>query len=392
MKITRIETIPLTFPHPKGHRWDKGGIMSHGWDQVIVRVHTDEGISGIGESYHLKAPETVVAAIENSLAPLVIGADPFDTDQLWTKMFARTIQLGAAAIGAIAGIDTAFWDIKGKVLGLPVYKLLGGAHTKEVPLYVGGHTLGWRDLDNMADLVAEARGYYEQGYRAFKLRGGRGYPKKGDVDSVRAMREAFGDGIEILIDVNSEYGEYTAAMRAIRQLDGYNVHWVEDPFRFSIPNNIEDMAKLSLNSPVPIATGGNVFGRVPVKRLMERGGIDYVLSNVAKSGGVTEVRKIITLVEAWNRKYVPHCDGGLNTLANIHLYASAPPHVVENAYMEWDPVWPLADLLTHPPAVKNGKALLPERPGFGSDLIAGVEKEFALDRTTWFIQKDLIHA
>src|SRR3972149_9322144 len=144
MKITDIETIALTIPHPPGHLWIKGGISATGWDLLVVRVHTDEGISGIGEAYHLKSPWAVISTIERSLKPMLIGHDPFDSGQLYAKMFVKTIQLGAVAVAAMAGIDTALWDIKGKAVGLPVYKLLGGANMKKIPLYAGGHVLGYR--------------------------------------------------------------------------------------------------------------------------------------------------------------------------------------------------------------------------------------------------------
>lgn len=385
MKITDIETIALTIPHPPGHRWVKGEISSTGWDLLVVRVHTDEGVSGIGEAYHLKNPQAVVATIEYSLKPLVIGEDPFDTEQLWSKMFMRTVQLGSAAIAGMAGIDTALWDIKGKALGLPVYKLLGGAALKEIPLYTGGHVLGYRELDNLDDLVREAERYVKQGYRALKMRGGRGLPDRGDLESAKALRKAFGDRIEILVDVNSEYGDYASAERMAREFEPLNLYWLEDPFRFTIHYHNEETARLAREAKVPIATGGNVYGRASIKRIIEHGGVDYVMANVSKAGGISETRKIIGLIETWNLKYSPHCDGGLNALANFHLFASAPPQVTAGVYHEFDPIYPYDQVLTHPPLIKNGNAIVPERPGLGSELLEGLEKKFPFQNATWFI-------
>jgi len=387
MKITQVETIGLTFPHPPGHRWVKGEISSVGWDQVIVRVHTDAGISGIGEAYHLKNPHAVMATIQYSLTPILIGADPFDAEQIWARLFERTVQLGSAAVAGIAGIDQALWDIKGKALDLPVYKLLGGANTHEIPLYTGGHCLGWREFDELDDLIAEAHRYVDVGYKALKVRGGRGLPKRGDIESVKALREEFGDTIDILIDVNSEYGDFSTAQRMAHALKPYNLYWLEDPFRFTIHYHNEETARLSRAGIVPISTGGNVYGRFSIKRIIEHGGVDYVMANVSKAGGLTEVRRIIAMIDAWNLKYSPHCDGGLNALGNLHLYASAPPHITANSYHEWDPVWPMDALLATPPEIRNGKAILPERPGLGSELRPGVEKEFPLRSDTWFIHQ-----
>jgi L-alanine-DL-glutamate epimerase-like enolase superfamily enzyme len=388
MKITDIETIALTIPHPEGHLWLKGEISSSGWDLLIVRVHTDEGITGIGEAYHLKNPHAVISTIENSLKPLVVGQDPMDTEQLWAKMFARTVQLGSAAIAGMAGIDAALWDIKGKALNLPVYKLLGGASMREIPLYTGGHVLGWQPLDSLSKLVEEAQRYVDQGYKALKMRGGRGLPGRGDIESARALRKAFGDKIDLLVDVNSEYGSFRASERMARALEEFDLYWLEDPFRFTIHYHNEETARLSRESNIPIATGGNVYGRFSIKRIIEHGGVDYVMANVSKAGGISEIRKIISLVETWNLKYSPHCDGGLNALANFHLFASAPPHVTSEVYHEFDPVYPYTELLTNPPEIKNGKAVLSDRPGLGSDLLPDLERKYPFGNTTWFIHQD----
>lgn len=389
MKITDIETIALSIPHPPGHSWVKGGTSATGWDLLIVRVHTDEGISGIGEAYHLKNPWAVIPTIEHSLKPMLIGQDPFDTEPLWSKMFIRTIQLGSVAIAAMAGIDTALWDIKGKAVGLPVYKLLGGASSREIPLYAGGHVLGYRSLDKLDDLVKEAEKYVGRGFKALKLRGGRGHPHRGDVESAKALRSAFGDSIEILIDVNSEYGDYATAERMIHELEPVNLYWIEDLLSFNIHNNTEETVRLARQSRIPIATGGNIYGRATVKRIMEQGGVDYVMANVSKAGGISEVRKIITLVDTWKLKYSPHCDGGLNALANFHLYASASPHVTANAYHEFDPGYPYEKLLTHPPIIKDGKAIVSDRPGLGSDLLDGLDKKFPYKSDTWFVRNNI---
>ncbi len=386
MKITDIETIALSIPHPPGHTWLKGGTSATGWDLLIVRVHTDEGISGIGEAYHLKNPWAVIPTIEHSLKPLLIGQDPFDTELLWARMFIRTIQLGSVAIAAMAGIDTALWDIKGKALGLPVYKLLGGATVKEIPLYAGGHVLGYRTLDNLSDLVKEAEKYTRRGFKALKLRGGRGYPHRGDLESAKAHRNAFGEDVEILIDVNSEYGDYATAERMIQEFEPIKLYWIEDLLSFNIHNNTEETVRLARQSRIPLATGGNIYGRATVKRIVEQGGVDYIMTNVSKAGGISEVRKIVTLVDTWKLKYSPHCDGGLNALANFHLYASAPPHVTANVYHEFDPGYPYEQLLAHPPVIRDGKAMVSDRPGLGSDLLAGLEKKFPYKSDTWFVR------
>jgi D-galactarolactone cycloisomerase len=317
---------------------------------------------------------------------MLIGEDPFDSGQLYAKMFAKTIQMGSVAVAAMAGVDTALWDIKGKALGLPVYKLLGGASMKEIPLYAGGHVLGYRALDNLADLVEEAERYVKRGFKALKMRGGRGHPERGDIESAKALRKAFGDDIEILVDVNSEYGDFCTAERMADEFAPLKPYWLEDMLSFTLQHNNEETARLARQVKVPLATGGNVYGRSSIKRLVEHGGVDYIMANVSKSGGITEVLKIITLIDTWKLKYSPHCDGGINALANFHLFASAPPHITKNVYHEFDPGYPYDQLLTHPPVIKDGKAILPERPGLGSDLLDGLEEKYPFQSDTWFIR------
>jgi L-alanine-DL-glutamate epimerase-like enolase superfamily enzyme len=258
----------------------------------------------------------------------------------------------------------------------------------EIPLYAGGHVLGWRNLDQLDELVAEAERYVKRGFKALKMRGGRGLPSRGDIESAKALRKAFGNDIALLVDVNSEYGDFTASERMARELEPLDLYWLEDPFRFTIHYHNEETARLAKSANVPIATGGNVYGRFSIKRIIENGGVDYVMANVSKAGGISEVRKIIGLVETWNLKYSPHCDGGLNAMANFHLFASAPAQITTNVFHEFDPVYPYDQLLTHPPEIRDGKAILPDRPGLGTDLLDGLEERFPFGGGTWFIHKE----
>ncbi len=380
-----MEVFCLSIPHPEGHIWKKGEISGNGWDQVIVRLTTDEGLTGIGESYHLKNPMTVAAAIKG-LEKMILGQDPFNTEYIWETLFGRVRQMGPTGIAAISGVDIACWDIVGKATNLPVYKLLGGKTMEKARLYVGGHALGWRDLNNLDDLIREAEKYVKAGFKALKLRGGRALPDRGDVESVKALREHFGDDLQILVDVNDEYKDYKTAMKMARVLNEYNLFWLEDPFTFSTYLQPQDMIKLSRNAPMPIATGGGTYSRFVMQNIMENGGVDVVMANTAKGGGISEIKKMVAVVSAWNKKYSPHCDGGFNTLSNLHVFASSPIHITEDMYMEWDPVWPLAEVLTDPPVVKDGCAYLPEKPGIGSDLREDALEKFAYRDDTWYMR------
>lgn len=384
MKISNVDVLVMSFQHPEGHRWDKGEVSAIGWDQVVVRLGTDDGLVGIGESYHLKNPLAVAATIEHTFAPMLLGRDPFDVERIWQTLFARAQQLGSTAVGALAGVDTACFDLMGQALGVPLYRLLGGRTLDRVKVYAGSHALGWRDPDDLDDLVDEARRYVDMGVQALKIRGGRALPDPGDLETVKALREAFGDRIDILVDANNEYKDHDTSIRMARALAEFDIYWLEDCFAFSAAFHPKEMARLAQESPVNIASGGNVFSRFGLQQLLDAGGVDVVMANTAKAGGVSEVKKIQALCSAANRKFSSHCDGGLNTLSNLHAFASGPPHIVDGMYFEWDPVWPLEQLLATPPVLRDGYMELPEAPGLGSALRDGVAEEHPLRPDTWY--------
>lgn len=379
-----MDVLALTIPHPEGHRWVKGELSALGWDQVIVRIATSNGLVGLGESYHVKNTSAVVAAIESSLRPLLIGESPFTIERHWQRMFQRVQQMGSAGIAAISGVDTALHDVVSRDLGIPLVTLLGGDPERRVPLYVGGHALGWRDIDDLDDLVTEARHYVDRGFKALKLRGGRALPDRGDVDSVKALREAFGDEIDILVDANGEYDDLTTSLRMAKELQDYNVFWLESPMTFSTAFHPEETADLSRRSLMRIASGGSTFSRFGFKRLSDAGGSDVLMVNTAKAGGISETRKILAMASASNTAYSPHCDGGLNAYSNLHMFGAAPPHIVKRMYMEWDPLWPFANVFTSPPNMSDGYANISSGPGIGTDLLPGIEDRYPLQTDVWF--------
>lgn len=382
--ITDVRVHLLTVPHPEGHRWEKGSVSSTGWDQVIVEIHAEGGLVGIGESYHLKNPTAVVATIRDTMAPMLIGRSIFENEVLWESLYSRCQQSGNNAVGAVSGIDNALYDLQGRHLRVPVNHLLGGGGVTRVRAYVGGHVLGWREVDDLDDLLEEAKIYVDAGYKALKLRGGRGLPSRGDIETVRAVREAFGDDIDILLDANHEYLDFQTAMETARALDRYNLFWLEDPFAFSASLHIEDMVRFAASAPMRIASGGNTFSRFAARSVLERHGTDVTMANASKAGGISEVRKIQGIVSSFNGKYSAHCDGGLNTFANLHVYASAPPHIVEGMYFEWDPIWPFEEVFTNAPVVNDGYIEIPTGVGIGTQLRPDAIERFPHDSSTWF--------
>ena len=364
MKITDIKTKLISCAYPKDHSWDFGSGTGVKRDELLIFVETDEGITGIGESYHGFVPEVVAGIIDSYYKPLLTGEDPEFIEDLWNKMYFSTFQLGNAASLAISGVDQALWDIKGKIAGKPVYQLLGGTKNKtRVPLYVGCHCFGWKAPEL---LVAEAEEYVSQGFKAIKLRGGMGV--RTDLEVVEKVRKAVGDDIDIMIDANSGYS-WPEAVELATELAQYKTFWFESPFDFSLFNHHGDMGRIRKLARTPIASGGNLFGRWQFRSLIDQGGVDFITPDAGKCSGLSECIKIAYMASAYGILVAPHASAGLNMVANLHYTASIPDHVA--CYLEWDAARfnpPRDEVLTEPLIVEDGYAVLPSKPGFGVEL------------------------
>ena len=271
MKITDIEAIVLVWPPPEKHFWTALRPIGR-VNELLVRVYTDDGIVGIGEAhsagmgfpgiYRETADGAIAAAgasklVAEVLKPLLAGEDPLDNERLWEKMFRLNHQVGWASAGwgrpqvltAIAGVDIALWDIKGKAANLPVYKLLGGARNT-VPCYVtGGY---YQDGKTVSDLVHECETYADMGYQAIKLKIGHVSVEE-DVERVRAVRESLGPDMDLMLDVNEGY-DVPTAIRAARLLEPYDIRWLEEPVHWY--DRIEGLGKVAESTTIPIASGG----------------------------------------------------------------------------------------------------------------------------------------
>jgi D-galactarolactone cycloisomerase len=367
MKITKVEVLLISEKLKKP--WIMGLGTATKRDEIIVRIHTDEGITGIGAAYHAHSPLVIKALIQSKLAPLVIGQNPLQIQTLWEKMFFGTIHLGSAAIQAMAGIDIALWDILGKVTNQPVYRLLGGGDDADgrgprLTTYVGCQTLGI--TDDLAALAAEACGYVKQGYKGVKVRGGGGV--KADLRAVAAVREAVGDDIEIMIDANARYS-WPEAVQLAKGLEAFNTFWLEDPFDFTVAYHKNETGRLRKMSRTPIASGGNVFTRFDFNTLVEKGGVDFLTPDVVKSGGISECMKIAAIASANNIIIATHTYNGLTQIAGLHFSAAIPAHI--RGHVEWDPgeFNTFRDELVVPRAVvKDGYVEVPNGPGLGVEL------------------------
>jgi L-rhamnonate dehydratase len=272
----------------------------HGW--LIVEIFTDDGHVGIGNA--ALAPHVTKQTIDLYLKPLLIGADPWDVEFLWQHMYRATMAFGRKGIGmvAISAIDIALWDLLGKSARQPVFRLLGGRTKRPIPVYAS--RLYSVPLD---DLAAEATRYKSQGYKAMKLRFGWG-PTDGaegmqrNLDLVRTVRDAVGDGIDVMADA---YMGWTLdyARRMLPLLEPFQLRWLEEAV---IPDDIAGYAELKSMGRVPIAGGEHEFTLYGFRELLDRRAVDVIQFDTNRVGGITQARKIAALAEAHGVPVIPH--------------------------------------------------------------------------------------
>ena len=361
LEITGVEAIYLRLPEVKAQ-------CDSGQDALIVKVTTNAGITGYGEVD--SNPLAVKGCIEGpfshtattGLGRVVIGEDPFRTEYLWHKMYRANIYSGRSgiAIHAMSGIDMALWDIKGKALGLPVWKLLGGGFTKSLRPYASS-LFGAPP----AETGDRARRFVDQGFTAVKF----GWDPMGqsftnDVALVREARAGLGADPDLMIDAGLVFDAKTALQRA-RAFEPYNLYWFEEPL---LPDDYEGYAKLSAASPLRIAAGEEESDRKSFLQLMDVGKIDVVQVDLTRCGGFTEAMKIASLAADRGLPVVNHgFTTYLNVAAALHFLASIPntlgllEFVVEEGTT-------LRHAITEPIRAVDGRVAVPDAPGLGIEL------------------------
>lgn len=364
MKITKIEAIPIR---------QKGAIQAindSSQDGLIVRIHTDAGITGYGEVD--SAPWVCKAIIESpashrmatGLAQVVIGRDPYDVDKIWNDMYQFSIFYGqhGAVIHAMSGIDIAIWDILGKAQEKPIWQLLGGKYRDRVRAYAS--TLMPYTPE---EAYRETKKWVDAGYTAIKLGwGGFEQDENTQVELVKAAREAAGDKVDLLFDIGflpSDELTIDASSRIqlVKRFEPYHPYAIEEALW---PHDYEGYRKLSEGTNTRIVCGENETTRFGFKTLIEYGKVAFVQPDISRCGGFTEAKKIAALAELHSINVVPHCwSSGIVEAAALHLIASVP-----NAnLLEYD-VYPSAlrfDIVPDDIEIKDGYATVPNGPGLG---------------------------
>jgi len=325
---------------------------------VMVRITTDEGIEGVGigggGGFSSTPGSDIVVTTVNDMAAALIGEDPFNVERIWASLYQPKI-FGRKGLTtrAISAIDIAIWDIVAKADERPLYQVLGG-YTDEVRAYIAGGY--YEDGKGLSELQEEMLGYVEQGANAVKMKIG-AVPLREDEIRVRAVREAIGPEIDLLVDANNAY-VHADAVRMGRILEDYDAFWFEEPVS---PDNMRGSALTARLSTVPVAAGENEYTSWGFRELFETGAVDIVNPDAMVLGGITEYRRVAALAAAYEIPIAPH---GLQEI-HIHLLAAFPMPLILEYYNS--NVAGLNDVMFHEKLelTDQGTVKLPSGPGLG---------------------------
>ena len=362
MKVTAIEVIPVAMDLPEPLRWGLFAVSKRG--ACLLRIRTDEAITGIGEcGFSVDAAPMIEPIVRILLAPLVIGRDPFEVEAIWEAMYTHTHKWGRRGLEtyAMSGIDIALWDIIGKASRQPLYRLFGGFR-RTVPAYSAPA------LKEPHVVEQETATALAQGFKAVKLRFGLG-PEK-DREILKAARKAAGPGFTIMVDANMAYG-FRGALELSRFLADEGVRWLEEPIHTrGLPQYFREHARLRTESSIPISGAECLLTRYEVAEAVTAEAFDIYQPDAAGVGGISEMRKIAGLLAARDLPLVPHiaCSsiGGVGLAANLHIICSS----ANSPYIEYDaydsPI--RREIFQEPILAKDGAVTMPDRPGLGLEL------------------------
>ena len=351
--ITGLDVYSISTPIPNPVSDSSFTIPSAG--MIVVRVTTSEGLSGYGTTFSVSVPTSVPEFILKTIKPVVIGKDPHAFTDIWNAMFSAVRSVGRKgfAFSALSAVDIAIWDLRGKILGLPVFRMLGGTK-RQIPTYASGGWLSWT-LDETIDIM---KGWVNDGYFLVKMKvgieGGRNL--KGDARRVEAIRKAIGDDVGLLVDANGIWSS-ADAIRFADMIKEYNILVYEEP---CTADDIAGLRRVREMTGLPIGTGENEYTKYGMRDLALGEAVDVVQLDVTRAGGFTEMMKVAAIAEAWNLQLAPHAWEGISA----HLLSAVSNGLfLEKLDSTQELIFKKA---VHDfPLPKNGLYEIPDLPGLG---------------------------
>jgi len=356
MKITGIKTNIFSSMHKNAKR---------NW--LIVRIQTDEGLEGIGEASMLSSDPVVAALLNEWAENYLIGKDPLAGQVHWTRLHQDNQGRGGRLFStALSGVDIALWDLKGKILDIPIYQMLGGPYQRQLRVYANGWYTNPAHPDQIAE---EAKHVVAMGYTAMKFDpfGRIAYttisPQEAQlaVDRVAAVREAIGPDVDILIEVHARFNVYTAVELA-KRMEQYRPFWYEEPVS---QENVSEMKQVRDRIGIPVATGERLYLKFPFFDLVRNEAADILQPDICNAGGITELQKIAAMAESQHVMMAPHnTNSAVGTVAELHLDAAMPNFLIQEYHAEfYEPHY--FKVIQGLPRQEAGYVSLPDGPGLG---------------------------
>ena len=295
----------------------------------FIKIETNEGISGWGESDGANKKFTNLY-LEKGLKKYFIDRDPFDSEGMWHEAYLKGIESGIAGIhpGALSGIDSALWDLKGKILNIPAYKLLGGNGLKKIQVYGSYSRSKGDEYMTPLEMAKTAADFVDQGYKAVKARMGirqenvNPYPDHDVYECVREIRNAVGDTIRLMVDFNNGYLPADAVLMSKRIINDFNVYAIEEPV---FQQDYKGLRQVVDALDAPVMAGEHEYNKWMMKDLITIANVDYINADVIKCGGITECRKTAAIAHAFGKQIMVHnAKPTLATAASLSLLASIP--------------------------------------------------------------------
>jgi L-alanine-DL-glutamate epimerase-like enolase superfamily enzyme len=361
-KIAKIDVHLVSYPITGGFADATRKVETIGY--TIVRITTDQGLEGFGVTYHEVGGEATKELILRNIKHILVGRNPLETETLWQELvcYLRGVGRKGLMFCALSAVDIALWDLKGKILGLPLYRLLGGSKTK-IPVYASG---GWTSYSD-EQLIEETKKMTAQGYTMIKFKvgveGGKNLNR--DILRVEKVRDVVGPDIGIMLDANNCWDAATGVMFA-NKVKHCDIMFLEEPV---MADDIPGLIRFKKGTDMPLATGEHEYTKYGVRDLILAGAADIVQADGTRAGGFTEMLKIAALTQAWNLKFAPHAMENIH----IHLISACYNALFLERLLMFEEITSL--IYKDCPKPIDGYMYLTEKPGLGLSLDMDFIKE-----------------